>query len=1494
MGDRFRVILRGKKLYKEVELLPEMKNFRVGTSTECEVRLRKELFFESVELTFVRNENDWAVLCASNLFLSAGDSRKLLSIRLEHGTVFSVCYQKSGSELFTVEFLIDFENESKKLSRKIDVSNLQYFGIGVGGQNQIVLQSRYLKNDEISCIQSGNALTLAIRNTTYGVYINGRKAKDGAVVRSGDFFSLSDAVFYYRDGFLWTEESDLIQTNQLPVYSETRGTNYPRFNRNTRIKAVLSEDKIEILDPPQKPEKPKANLFQRLFPSLGMLIAAGVMAYMGGVTMLIFSGISGLMAIITAIVSIIQGNKDFKKKSADRIEKYEAYIEGKKKEISQARDTERRILEEIYCSDREIGNRMSSFSCDLFDRDCNDDDFLCVRLGTGAVEAKRKIEYKKQEKLEIEDDLQKKPEEIGEEYRYVEGAPVVCDLKSINAVGVVGPEDACWAMMDRMILDIVARHYYTDVRLIFIASPEHKENIWQFRMLPYVYNDALKIRNIVCNESSKNLVFEYLYKELVNREQSKSFDNHLIVFVLDDNGLKTHPISRFIGRAKDLGVTFVFFAQSRADTAQGCGYLINMEDSCKGTLVSSSNRSEETPFNCSVIGKDAISSMVSLMAPVYTEEISLESSLTKNITLFQLLNILAVDDLDLDKRWSESKVFKSMAAPLGVSKTGTVYLDLHDHYHGPHGLVAGTTGSGKSELLQSYVLSMATLFHPHEVGFVIIDFKGGGMANQFRDLPHLMGSITNIDGREINRSLKSIKAELQKRQRLFADADVNHIDKYIQKYKTGEVKEALPHLIIIVDEFAELKAEQPEFMKELISAARIGRSLGVHLILATQKPAGQVNEQIWSNSRFKLCLKVQGPEDSNEVLKSPLAAEIKEPGRAYLQVGNNEVFELFQSAYSGAPEHADDMSVKEFTVYEMADSGRKIPVYQQKRQKKEGGKIVTQLDAIVEYINHYCNDSGIRKLQDICLPSLERVIEYEENEIDEYTVPIGLYDDPDNQYQGVWGINLFTDNTLVIGASMTGKTNLLQLVIKKVAEHYSPKEVTIYVIDFASMVLKSFEKLNHIGGVVIPTEEEKMMNLFKLLSEEIQFRRKKLLSAGVGNFLAYKEAGFDDLPQIVLIVDNILSLRELSFVEEDLLLPICRNGLSVGISVVISSPQTSGIGYKYYSCVNRRIAFFCNDQTEYNSLFDHCRMQLENIPGRCLIQLDKTIYEAQTYISFGLGKEYERAQAIEDFIEKINQTYASRAKQIPVVPSILIEDNLLSDFGAKSDTNKLLIGVDFSNVEPASIEFVKQNVLFVSGSLENSKAQFLTYLKKALSQMDVEISVLDDYNELFGDISDSKTVSLYSKRIEDITEMLTDLRDTLAERYAKREMFGMSAVKDFAPIVLFVNSYEAVKYISNDRKALDVYTDIVKKYKNLKSLIIFSNIENEAISFNSPELLRMMKEDYQVMMFENLKDVKLFDVPMAISRAYKNPLKQNEAYFVSGSAFRKVKTVTTL
>ena len=1497
MGDRFRITLTGKNLYKEVELLPEMKNLRLGTGMECDVRLRREQFFEAVELSFVRNEDNWMVLCANNLFISTGDARKLFTLNLSHGSTFSVCYQNSGIELFSVEFIIDFENETKKLTRCIDVSEAQYFSIGVGGNNHISLHSRYLKNDEISCIQSNGALTLTIRNTTYGVYVNGRKVKDEAVVSSGDFFSLSDAVFYYRQGTLWVENSDLVQTSQFPVYSDSLGEEYPRFNRNTRIKIVPSDEKIEILDPPQKPEKPKANLFQRLFPSLGMLIAAGIMAYMGGATMLIFSGVSALMAIITAIVSIIQGNKDYKKRAKERIEKYETYITGKKEEISRIRAEEKKNLEEIYCSESTDIDRAFRFSSDMFDRTQDDEDFLCVRLGLGAVPAIRKIEYKKQEKLEIEDDLQMKPVQICEEYEKINDAPVVCDFKAVSAVGVIGTEESRQSMLDRMILDICSRHYYSDVKVFFVSSPEHEELVWRYRMLPFVYNDELKTRNIVCNEASKNLLFEYLFKELSSREHNKSIESHLIIMVLDDCGLKTHPISRFISRAKDIKVTFVFFAQTRADIAQGCGYLINMSNPEHGVLIDTSDRNKETEFSCSVISQDVMARFSSLLAPIYTQEISLEGSLTRNITLFQLLNILSVGDIDLSKRWGESKVFKSMAAPLGVSKTGVVYLNLHDRYHGPHGLVAGTTGSGKSELLQSYVLSMATLFHPHEVGFVIIDFKGGGMANQFRDLPHLMGSITNIDGREINRSLKSIKAELQKRQRLFADADVNHIDKYIQKYKAGEVKEALPHLIIIVDEFAELKAEQPEFMKELISAARIGRSLGVHLILATQKPAGQVNEQIWSNSRFKLCLKVQGPEDSNEVLKSPLAAEIKEPGRAYLQVGNNEVFELFQSAYSGAPEHSDETDVKEYTIFEMSESGRRIPVYQQKKQKKEEGKIVTQLDALVKYVSAYCQDKHIEKLPNICLPSLSHNIPFPEEQRGveasrHICVDIGIYDDPDNQFQGTFSVDFTTQNTIIIGSAQTGKTNVLQAMIRGLSSQYSPREVSIYIIDFASMVLKNFETLNHVGGVVIPSQDEKLKNLIKLLMMEIKHRKEKMLSAGVSSFAAYKEAGKTDLPQIILMIDNLTSLKEMYFQDDDDLLTLCREGIAVGISVVIANSQTAGIGYKYLANFAGRIALFCNDSGEYCSLFNYCREKLVDIPGRCLVEIDKSHLECQAFMAFSGEKEIERITKIYEFIDLINKQNSINARRIPMIPETMTQEYIWREYPAFMDApGKIVLGVDYSTVEPLAIQLNGTGAFGLAGRAQMGKNNFVRYIAYTLAKMypnNVDVYVCDGVERKLGTLKESECVIDYELRADRAIDIVISIGQRLEKRY--QSLADNIECDDSRFILLIINSRDAVEAICSNSQAMASYNNIVGKYKSMGVCIIIADIENVNISYSAPEIYKKIRETKQLFFFDDIDRIKIIDIPLMIVRSNKKPLGLGDCFFIRDNECKKIKT----
>lgn len=164
----------------------------------------------------------------------------------------------------------------------------------------------------------------------------------------------------------------------------------------------------------------------------------------------------------------------------------------------------------------------------------------------------------------------------------------------------------------------------------------------------------------------------------------------------------------------------------------------------------------------------------------------------------------------------------------------------------------------------------------------------------FDGLPHMAGQISNLSGNQIRRAMISIKSENLRRQRIFTENGVNNINLYTRLYKNKEAQEPVPHLFIIIDEFAELKKEEPDFMRELISVAQVGRSLGVHLILATQKPSGTVDDNIWSNSRFRLCLRVQDRQDSNDMLHKPDAAFITQTGRGYLQVGSDEIYELFQ------------------------------------------------------------------------------------------------------------------------------------------------------------------------------------------------------------------------------------------------------------------------------------------------------------------------------------------------------------------------------------------------------------------------------------------------------------------------------------------------------------------------------------------------------------------------------------------------------------------------
>lgn len=1472
MNGRYKIILSSKNIYKEIELSPDITELRVGTSSECTVRLRRELFFSPIELNLQKGEDGWQLLCSDNIYFTVGDVRKLLTKKLVHGDELFVKYQDSDNDVFSLVFVIDFDYANKDYDIEIDISGQSQVKIG-GNDGHISFTDSFLGDDSMVLVITNGKAVIHDNQSKYGVFVNGAKINNSAEIKEYDFFSIVGFSFYYRSGKLYTSSDSTMKIrglNSRKIDVHSTHFKYPKFNRNSRVQYVIPEENIEIQQAVQKPSKPKKNIVISLIPSLVMLamtiVLRGVMG--GGGTFVIYSAVSMGIGVIMSVVSFIKENKEYKKEWQERIDSYNGYIEEKKKVIEESRANELRVRNLIYQSLENSIIEVNSFGKRLFERTQDDKDFLQIYLGRGRVESANQIIYNKQEFVDIEDPLAKIPEEISECYRYIDNAPIISDMNSSCGIGVVGTKAVLDQILKNMTLDISIRHFYNEVKLVYIFNDDCVDSMRWVRWLHNVENDRLDVKNIVCDEESKNIILEDLYITLSMRENALAankeakFNEQYVVFVTDATSISTHPVSKYIKECTQYGFTFVFFEEYEEFLPQGCTEIIRIQDTATGCILKSENGDITSNFIFPTISDEVAENVALKLGAIAVDEVSLEGELTKNITMFEMLGILSVEDMDLHERWSSSIVYKSLAAPIGVkTKNQIVYLDISDKSgaHGPHGLVAGTTGSGKSEVLQTYILSMATLFHPYEVGFVIIDFKGGGMANQFKTLPHLIGTITNIDGREINRSLLSIKAELVKRQEMFSESGVNHINDYIKLYKAGKITKPMPHLIMIVDEFAELKQEYPDFMKELISAARIGRTLGIHLILATQKPAGVVDAQIWSNSKFKLCLKVQTKEDSNEVIKTPLAAEIVEPGRAYFQVGNNEIFDLFQSAYSGAnvPE-GNENSEKIFAIYERNLWGKKKLKYTNKKMRSSKPS-VSQLQAIVDYINNYCGSKGIDKLPGICLPSLKDKILTDELDYSissvGITVPVGFYDDPQQQDQGMVDIDISKDNVYVVGSAQMGKTVFLQTLVYGLLKKYTPQQVNVYLIDCGSMVLKIFEDAAHVGGVVLSNEEEKCKNLFKLLNGMVIQRKKVLSSKGVGNYAAYLEAGFTDMSMAVVVIDNIAAFKEYFPNQAEEINSLAREAQGVGISFVVTAATSNSLNYRTQANFGRKIVLNCNDTNEYSAMFGHCKETPKENAGRGLFMKEKRILEFQAAMFGKSEKEADRSQELKEFISNRNAECSGKAVKIPMIPDKLsLTKEMKENPAAFRNRGILPIGMDFGTVALTSVNLMNTGSLTLLGDIE-SKDVFIANLMSMISQTavfhNIEAYVADDKAKKLKICNDYGFVRHYTSDAADGVALIDDFCDDVSRRLDDR---------DDSYIMLVINSADVFKRVCADKAMSKHLAETLKNANEAGAFVVISTVDNQPVGFNSPDVLKIIRDERQAILFGQLTESKMFDI----------------------------------
>ncbi|NJW40294.1 type VII secretion protein EssC [Streptococcus suis] len=1167
------------------------------------------------------------------------------------------------------------------------------------------------------------------------IYINNLLMEKGEMeLALGDELAFEDTFFkFYADEVLVAgpvEASDELARKSASRYAFYE--DYPDYHRSPRIIYRSSEDRVAINAPSNAPSKPSDSLLKLILPPLMMVgITLVIMIFQPRGLYVLATIAMSIVTLGMSIAGYIKGRKDYQKELRDREGLYHDYLADKAKELAGLTKSQKDGQLYHYPAIETLVDLADNYHHRIYEKTPLHFDFLYYRLGLGEVPVSYDLSYAQTERSGKRDPLELEGFQLYEQNKTISDMPIVANL-SHGPVGYIGPRALVIEQLQLMVNQIALFHSYHDVQFITIMPEEEKEQWDWMRFLPHATLQDMNVRGFVYNQRTHDQVLNSLnqilklrraQKEDKSNRESTLFSPHYVVLVTDEKLILDHVIMEFFTEdPTELGCSLIFVQDVLSSLSENIKTIINIKDRNTGQLVMEEGQLREIDFALDhfPVGYDK-ETLVRRLAPLNHLQ-NLKSSIPETVTFMEMYGAETFEDLGVVSRWEKHAPYKSLAVPLGLrGKEDIVYLNLHEKAHGPHGLVAGTTGSGKSEVIQSYILSLAVNFHPHDVAFLLIDYKGGGMANLFKDLPHLLGTITNLDGAQSMRALVSINAELKRRQRLFATHDVNHINQYQKKYKLGEVSEPMPHLFLISDEFAELKTNQPDFMKELVSTARIGRSLGIHLILATQKPSGVVDDQIWSNSRFKLALKVADRSDSMEMLKTPDAAEITQVGRGYLQVGNNEVYELFQSAWSGAEYQPDkdEQGIEDHTIYAINDIGQyeilneDLSGLDQAESIKE---VPSELQAIVSKLKALTERLSIKALPQPWLPPLPSRLFVEdlrdEAELtwsgvnEELEVLLGLLDKPSQQAQEPLSINLSQDGHLLMyGAPATGKTTFLQTTVLDLARHYSPSELHIYLMDFGTSGLVPMGDLPHVADVFLLDQGEKIGKFIRLLEKEINRRKKLLTEHRVGTLSMYRQLTGQVEPRIVIALDSFESMKDESFEAEllKLLTRISREGQAIGLHLVVTASRQANLRATFYSNFKHQLTLKQHDKTEVRSVVGATGLaDIEDIKGRALYKGEE-VYSLQLALPLRVDHDIELVDQMREEVSRQKAAWTGRVPEaIPMVPEELTREDFLSRASVQKAiaSGQIPLGLDLETVEAVSWKINKGPLLTLGDQAE--------------------------------------------------------------------------------------------------------------------------------------------------------------------------------------------------
>lgn len=1156
---------------------------------------------------------------------------------------------------------------------------------------------------------NGNKFVITDKNSTNGVYVNGRLIHS-AELNLGDVVYIVGLSIIIGAGYIAMNNADkcrlttqrVVDLKRRPAltYMAPAGDVNTYFDRKPRKKYKLEEKTIEIEMPPQPLPKNKIPLLLRM----------GSSTIMGGQALL--TG-NVLGAVTTAVLpSLTQGltEKDRKEYEEKRVERYREYLKFKEHEIATQIKFEENFYNDIFPGFHETLGFIQSQNR-LWERRRVDEDFLRIRLGTGTIPMVADKKYPER-KFQMEPDhLLNEMYALAEKPSMLHNVAVTLSLTDDWVLGITGNQEKTLQMVNQMISYIAISHAYDDVKIVVLAPDDVRKKLAFTKYLNHFWDNERSVRFIASNTTDVQVITKYFRdKQILESDQNdnKSFTKDkkkhpaFVIFALDKDLFDSSEIIKEVLQGeKYQGVSLVAAFEN---VPKECTKLIDLR--ANNMLVNLSDpEANDIALTMDFVDSDYFDNSMSRLSRINLLMDGDKSySLPSMMTFLEMYGVGMVEHLNPISRWENNNPVKSLAVPIGVGTDGRIFtLDLHEKHQGPHGLVAGMTGSGKSEFIITYILSMAVNFSPDEAAFVLIDYKGGGLADAFVDpkrgihLPHVVATITNLDGSAIQRSLTSIQSELSRRQEMFKRAKSEtgegtmDIYDYQRLYRNKRVSEPMPHLFIISDEFAELKKQQPEFMDALISAARIGRSLGVHLILATQKPGGVVNDQIWSNTKFRACLKVQDRSDSMEMLKRPEAAELKQTGRFYLQVGYNEFFALGQSAWCGAGYSPQEKIVKEKdSSVEFVDNAGQI-IVKAKEKKAQVKSESKQIVAIVKYLSDLAKRENIipRSLWCNPLPSQLEYKELAQECADEYSKGlmslIGRVDDPAHQRQFPLFIDMRSFHHMALcGLAGSGKSTFLKTMLYSLVMNYEPEDVNFYILDLSGGVLGVFRNAPHCGAYLTKENESDFDRMLALVQEIIEERKRLFAEAEVYSYDDYIKLG--RLPMVMVIIDGWTNINEFAKGQQYSLgmSKYMRDGTNYGIKFIFSVNHMNEFSHKVSQELDYRIALHANDRFEYNDILNHRDAFMPPlVAGRGLCDIGGNSLEYQVAVpDCALDAQQQTLRIRQELNIRAEQLAGcSIAKRLPVMDDSLEYESFCSSFGR----DRIPLGFAMQNMKEIAI-----------------------------------------------------------------------------------------------------------------------------------------------------------------------------------------------------------------